>query len=230
MSTGLVYAPGSHASTGEIVALAEVAAARGRFYASHVRSEGQGSVDAIAEAVTIGERAGVPVQLSHHKAMGRDNWGTVHRTLAMIDAARGRGLDVTADQYPYTAASTTLSNLLPSWARNDGLEGMLAIFDDAGRRATLADEVRSGASDYDLEQVMVSSVGDGPNAGAAGRLLGDIAEADGADPTDTLFRLLAEERDRVQMVVFGMDEADVRTVLVHPQVAVASDGWTLDPA
>lgn len=230
LSTGLVYAPGSHADVAEIVALTEVAAARGRFYASHIRSEGDGSVDAVAEALTIGKRAGAAVQLSHHKAMGRDNWGKVGRTLAMIDEARDRGLDVTADQYPYLAASTTLSNLLPSWARNDGLDGMLAIFDDADRRATLADEVRSGASDYDLDQVMVASVPDGPNADAAGRMLVDVAESAGEQPTDTLFRLLADERDQVQMVIFGMDEADVRTVMTHPQVAVASDGWTLDPS
>ncbi|MBW3604642.1 MAG: D-aminoacylase [Actinobacteria bacterium] len=230
LSTGLVYAPGSHAGTDEIVALARVAAARGRFYASHIRSEGDGSIEAVAEALTIGARAGAAVELSHHKAMGRDNWGKVHRTLAMIDAARDGGLDVAADQYPYLAASTTLSNLLPAWARNDGLDGMLAIFDDPQRRAALADEVRSGASDYDLDQVMVASVPDGANADAAGRMLVDIAAADAADPTDTLFQLLAEERDRVQMVVFGMDEDDVRTVMTHPYVAVASDGWTLDPS
>lgn len=230
MSTGLVYAPGAHAATDEIVALTQVVAARGNFYASHVRSEGRGSVDAIAEALEIGQRSGAAVQLSHHKAMGRDNWGKVQRTLALIDDARKRGIDVTADQYPYLAASTTLSNLLPPWAREDGLDGMLAIFDHADRRATLVDAVHSGASDYDLDQVMISSVPDGPNAGAAGRMLVDVAADRADEPVDTLFRLLAQERDRVQMVIFGMDEADVRTVMVHPQVAVASDGWTLDPA
>jgi N-acyl-D-amino-acid deacylase len=150
LSTGLVYAPGSHAATDEIVELAEVAAAHGRFYVSHIRSEGDGSVDAVAEALEIGRRARTAVQLSHHKAMGRDNWGKVEGTLAMIDEARASGLDVTADQYPYVAASTTLSNLLPAWAREDGLDGMLAVFDDPERRERLADEVRSGASDYDL--------------------------------------------------------------------------------
>lgn len=229
LSTGLVYAPGSHADTDEIVALAEVAAAHGCFYVSHIRSEGDGSVDAVAEALEIGRRAGTAVQLSHHKAMGRDNWGTVERTLAMIDEARAVGLDVTADQYPYVAASTTLSNLLPAWAREDGLDGMLAIFDDAERRAQLAEEVRAGASDYDLDQVMISAVPDGANADAAGRMLVEVAGDAGERPTDTLFRLLADERDRVQMVIFGMDEDDVRTVMAHPQVAVASDGWTLDP-
>ncbi len=229
LSTGLVYAPGSHAEADEIVALAEVAAGRGRFYVSHIRSEGDGAVDAVAEALEIGRQAGAAVQLSHHKAIGRDNWGKVDRTLAMIDQARADGLDVTADQYPYVAASTTLSNLLPAWAREDGLDGMVAIFDDAERRARLAEEVEAGASDYDLDQVMISAVPDGANAGAAGRMLADIAADAGDRPTDTMFRLLAEERDRVQMVIFGMDEADVRTVMTHPQVAVASDGWTLDP-
>lgn len=229
LSTGLVYAPGSYADTDEIVALAEVAAAHGRFYVSHIRSEGDGSVDAVAEALEIGRRAGTAVQLSHHKAMGRDNWGKVGRTLTMIDEARAAGLDVTADQYPYVAASTTLSNLLPPWAREDGLDGMLAIFDDERRRELVAEEVHAGASDYDLDQVMISAVPDGANAEAAGRMLVEVAATAGERPTDTLFRLLAEERDRVQMVIFGMDEDDVRTVMTHPQVAVASDGWTLDP-
>jgi N-acyl-D-amino-acid deacylase len=230
LSTGLVYTPGSHADLHELVVLADVAGAHGRFYASHIRSEGDRSVAAVAEALEIGRRAGTPVQLSHHKAMGRANWGTVDTTLAMIDDARASGLDVTADQYPYVAASTTLSNLLPAWARVGGLDGMLAIFDDLDRRAHLAEGVRAGASDYDLDQVMISAVPQGENADAAGRMLVDVADAAGEQPTDTLFRLLAAERDRVQMVIFGMAEADVRAVMAHPQVAFASDGWTLDPA
>ena len=90
-------------------------------------------------------------------------------------------------------------------------------------------KIRAGASDYDLDQVMISAVPEGANAGTAGRMLVDVADDAGEDPTDTLFRLLADERDRVQMVIFGMGEDDVRTVMAHPQVAVASDGWTLDP-
>jgi N-acyl-D-amino-acid deacylase len=230
LSTGLVYAPGSHADTDEIVALAKVAADHGRFYASHIRSEGDDAVAAVREALDIGRRAGAAVQLSHHKAMGRANWGKVERTLAMIDDARADGLDVTADQYPYVAASTTLSNLLPAWAREDGLDGMLAIFGDPDRRGRLADEVRAGASDYDLDQVMISAVPPGANADAGGRMLVDVADGAGEDPVDTVLRLLAQERDRVQMVIFGMDEEDVRAVMRHPHVAVASDGWTLDPA
>ncbi|HEX6256087.1 MAG TPA: D-aminoacylase [Euzebyales bacterium] len=230
LSTGLVYAPGSHAGTDELVALAEVAAGHGRFYASHIRSEGDDSVAAVREALDIGRRSGAPVQLSHHKAMGRSNWGRVERTLAMIDDAHRDGLDVTADQYPYVAASTTLSNLLPAWAREDGLDGMLAIFDDPERRADLVHEVRAGASDYDLDQVVISAVPAGANADAGGRMLVDVAADAGEDPIDTVLRLLAQERDRVQMVIFGMDEDDVRTVMRHPHVAVASDGWTLDPS
>lgn len=231
LSTGLVYVPCSHASTQEVVVLARVAARYApRFFATHVRNEGDRVVDAVAEALEVGDAAGIAVQLSHHKAMGRDNWGTVHRTLAMIDGARDRGLDVAADQYPYVAASTTLSTLLPSWARDDGLDGMLALLDDPDSRAAVARTVAAGASDYDLDQVMISAVPDGTNAGAAGHMLVDVARAAGEQPIDTVLRLLADERDRVQMIAFGMDEDDVRTVMAHPQVAIASDGWTLDPS
>jgi N-acyl-D-amino-acid deacylase len=229
LSTGLVYPPGHDAHTDEIVALAGVAAVRGAFYASHIRGEGERVEDAVAEAIEIGRRGNVAVQLSHHKAMGRDNWGRVARTLQMIDQARRDGLDVTADQYPYTAASTTLSNLLPRRARQQGLEGMLALVDDPVQRRSLADEVVAGASDHHIDDVMISAVPPGPNTSAVGRMLTDVARDAGEHPVDTVFRLIRDERDRVQMVVFGMSEDDVRTVLRHPQVAVASDGWTLEP-
>ena len=229
LSTGLVYPPGYEADTAEIVELARVASARGAFYASHIRGEGDRVEDAVAEAIEIGRRGDVAVQLSHHKAMGRDNWGKVDRTLAMIDRARRDGLDVTADVYPYTAASTTLSNLLPRHARQQGLDGLLALIDDPAQRASLVDEMLAGSSDHDIGDVMVSAVPPGPNTPAVGRMLTDVARGCGERPVDAVFRLIAEERDRVQMVVFGMSEDDVRTVLGHPQVAVASDGWTLEP-
>src|SRR5215831_6145541 len=110
LSTGLIYEPGRYATTDEVIALGrEVAAAGGGLYATHMRNEADGLLDAVREAIRIGEEAGVPVQISHHKASGRRNWGRVRDSLALIDAARARGAEVTADQYPYTAGSTSLS-------------------------------------------------------------------------------------------------------------------------
>src|SRR5262249_46014331 len=108
-STGLFYAPGSFAPTDEVVALARIAGEHGGVYATQVRDEADKVRESIAEAIDVGAEAGVAVQISHHKAMGRRNWGAVRDTLGMVDAARARGVDVTSDVYPYTSASTTLA-------------------------------------------------------------------------------------------------------------------------
>src|SRR5206468_1360888 len=119
MSTGLIYEPGRYAATEEIVALAAEVAAVGGIYTTHMRNEGDGLLDAVAEAIRVGEEAGLPVEISHHKASGRANWGKVKESLAMIDAARERGVAVTIDQYPYTAGSTHLGAVV----QNGALEG-----------------------------------------------------------------------------------------------------------
>ena len=114
LSSGLFYEPGCHASADELVALAQEMARTGGVYTSHIRDEGPGLLDSIHEAIGVGRSARVPVQISHHKASGRSNWGRVRDSLQLIEAAREEGLDVTADQYPYTAASTTLYALVQS--------------------------------------------------------------------------------------------------------------------
>jgi N-acyl-D-amino-acid deacylase len=117
LSTGLIYDPGRFATTDEIVELARELRGTGALYATHVRDEGTGLLDSVGEAIAIGERAGIPVQISHHKASGRAAWGLVRQSLGLIESARARGVDVHADQYPYTAGSTVLAAV----ARNDGL-------------------------------------------------------------------------------------------------------------
>ena len=108
-STGLIYEPGRYSNTDELIRVGRrVMAGHRRLYATHMRDEGLGLLDAVAEAIAIGEEGGVPVQISHHKASTRAAWGLVKQSLALIDAARERGVDVTADQYPYTAGSTSL--------------------------------------------------------------------------------------------------------------------------
>lgn len=111
-STGLIYDPGRHATTEEVIALARIAGEAGGLYATHMRDEGRGLLASIRETIRIGEEAGLPAQVSHHKAAGRDAWGLVRESLRLLDEARARGLDVTADQYPYTAGSTVLAAVL----------------------------------------------------------------------------------------------------------------------
>src|SRR2546422_7766960 len=124
LSTGLIYEPSRYAKTDEIIALArELRGAAGGLYATHMRNEADGLLDAVREAIRIGEEAGVPVQISHHKASGRRNWGRVRDSLRLIEEARARGVDVTADQYPYTAGSTSLFAVLQNGGVRRGSPG-----------------------------------------------------------------------------------------------------------
>ncbi|MDR7495679.1 MAG: D-aminoacylase [Armatimonadota bacterium] len=233
LSTGLIYVPGSYARTDELVALAEVAARYGGFYSSHVRGEGDTLVGAIEEALEVGRRAGVPVQLSHHKASGRRNWGRVAQTLAMVDRARAAGQDVLADQYPYTAGSTTLAATVPAWAMQGGLDALLARLADPPTRERIRTEMAGGGApgerEFEPEAIMISALPPGPDSACEGMMLTEIAAARGEEPVDAALGLLERHRGAVQMVVFSMSEDDVRCVMRHPAVAIASDGWTLAP-
>lgn len=238
LSTGLIYVPGSYSETDEIVALAEVAARQGGFYSSHIRGEGETVVEAVQEALTIGREAGLPVQLSHHKALGRAHWGKVGTTLGLIDRARSEGQDVLADQYPYTAGSTTLAAILPRWAMEGGLPGLQARLADPAARARIRAAIAPDAGDtqapgdreFESDSILISALPDGPNKQYEGLMLTEIAARRGEAPVDSALHLIESEAGGIQMIIFGMAEDDVRTVMRHPAVAVASDGWTLHPA
>jgi len=237
LSSGLIYVPGSYSSTDELVHLAQVAARYGAFYSSHIRGEGDTLLDAIDEALTIGRQANVAVQLSHHKAMGRRNWGRVETSLGMIDRARAAGQDVLADQYPYTAGSTTLAAVMPKWAMEGGVDAMRRRVADPAVRSRIRSELaghtaeapRSGAREFDPESILISYIPDGPNKQYEGLMLPDIAAQRGEEAVDAVLHLLESEGGGVQMIAFAMSEDDVRRVMRHPAVAIASDGWTLSP-
>ena len=205
LSSGLVYEPGKFATTDELVALASTMAGTGALYASHIRDEGDHLVEAVAEALEIGRRAGVAVQISHHKAAGSANWGKVHESLSLIETARAAGQIVNADQYPYTAGSTTLESVLYNYVVvEDGAEG------DAVDGATLPGRslvVASCAGHPELQgRSMTDLAGDfGTTAAKAARRVLDLA------PTATA-------------ILHLMDETDVRTVLAHPSTVIGSDG------
>jgi N-acyl-D-amino-acid deacylase len=134
LSTGLIYIPGAYAKTIEIVRLAKIAARYNGVYASHMRDEGDAIIEAIEEALTIGRSANIPVEISHFKLSGQQNWGRSKETIPMIIKAREAGLDVTIDQYPYTASSTSLSTLLPDWILADGQDSIKARLANASIR------------------------------------------------------------------------------------------------
>src|SRR6476620_8020525 len=144
MSTGLRYIPGFYSNTDEVVALSKVAADSGGIYTSHLREEGLGLIEGVAEALEIGRRAHIPIVLTHHKAIGRMMWGKSVVTLAMVDSARKAGTDVMMDQYPYTASSTGLDILVPPWALAGGNAQLRARMNDP----ILKDSIIRGVIDY----------------------------------------------------------------------------------
>ena len=141
-STGLIYIPGTYAKTDEVVSLAKVAAKYHGIYTSHIRSESQQVFTAIDEAINVGKEAGMPVQISHFK-IGKPYWGQSDKTLAMIEKARAEGFDVSIDQYPYTASSTSLNSLIPSWALENGTDSILFRLHNPIIRKKIKDEMIS---------------------------------------------------------------------------------------
>ncbi|MGH7264084.1 MAG: N-acyl-D-amino-acid deacylase family protein [Candidatus Rokuibacteriota bacterium] len=232
LATGLIYAPGSFAETTEIVALAREAGRRGGFYASHIRGEGATLLDAVAEAIRIGREGALPVQVSHLKAAGRLQWGTVGQALDLIGSARREGLDVLADAYPYTASSTTLRTLLPDWALEGGVDTMLGRLADPPTRARIAADIDAGtggrenfAANVGWDGIMIALARSRPDA--EGRRLSEVARAWGVPATEAALRLIEVERGKAYMILFQLDEADVRQVLADPHVMVGSDGSAL---
>jgi len=198
LSSGLIYDPGRFAATDELVELATLLRGMGALYATHMRDEGMGLLDSVREAIEIGERAGVPVQISHHKAAGREAWGLVNQSLQLIEAAQARGLSVHADQYPYTAGSTVLS----------------AVFRD-GRFGG------PGLGALRAEDVVIASTASHPQW--EGQSFVELATAMHCDPATAAARVL-ETDAAVTVILHTMSEEDVRTVMRHPSTMIGSDG------
>jgi N-acyl-D-amino-acid deacylase len=230
-STGLVYAPSVYGSTDELIALARSMARRGGIYCSHIRGEAATLEEAVREAVRIGEEGGVPVQISHVKASGRDNWGKMDRVLRMIDDSRERGVAVTGDVYPYPAGSTKMDNLLPAWMHDGGIPRLLErLADPAARQRAIQDclvsgerwRTGSGAMGWDEIMIATCSRPDLP-----GIHLAELARRAGREPAQAMMDLVLEERAGVSMIVFSQSEDNVATVLGYAHSMIGSDSLSL---
>jgi N-acyl-D-aspartate/D-glutamate deacylase len=174
------------------------------------------------------------VQVSHVKAAGRPNWGRVERALGLIDQACADGLDVGADAYPYTASSTTIRALLPDWALEGGIAPMIARIADPATRARIRRDIESPETGQNLvdrvgwENVMIASAS--RRKDAEGRRISEIARAAGVDAVDAALQLIVDEAGHASMILFQLDEADVRRALGHPRVMIGSDGSALSPS
>lgn len=231
LSTGLIYPPGIYAKTPEIIALAKVAAEYGGVYDSHIRGEGKTLMTALDEALEIGEKAGIPVQISHHKIASKSIWGKSRETMKMFEDARARGVDVTVDQYPYKAGSTGLMTLLPPWVHNGGNEAALIRLRDPDQRERMRREIEEGipgwenfAGELGWENVYVTSVKTDENRAVEGMNMVEVKEHRGApDEFTALYELLLEEEGTAGMVIFYGDEEDVKHIMRHPLHMVGTD-------
>jgi dihydroorotase/N-acyl-D-amino-acid deacylase len=227
LATGMIYPPNSYAQTDELIELAKVAAQYGGIYTTHMRSEGTGLVQSIQENIAIAEGAHIPVHILHLKSAGIKNWGRMKDAVQMIAEARARGLEISADQYPYVASSTGLSTQLPQWAQDGGTQRMVERLNDPAERSRVRAAVVSGMSDPN--KMILASARSEANHKFEGHTIGEIAQMRTEDPADTVLNLLAEEKGRVGMVYFTMSEEDVRYAMQQPWVSFGSDGSAMQP-
>ncbi len=225
LSTGLIYPPCSYADEEELAALCSEMTRYGGFLVVHLRSEDAQLFEATEEMLRVSGKSGAPLHISHLKAGGRAQFGRAGELLARLEAARKRGIEVTFDQYPYTAGSTMLFAILPEWLQEGGPDKMIERLKDADIRQRILTEVATRTSStIDLSDIRVSAVGSQKNKHVEGRNLLELEEAMGRPLIDAVCDLLIEEDLNVSMILFIADEEDVQTILRHPLQIACTDG------
>jgi N-acyl-D-aspartate/D-glutamate deacylase len=232
MTTALIYPPSSFASTEELVAVAKVAGQYGGIYASHMRDEGRELLKAVDEAIAIGERGDLPVEIFHLKAAWQPGWGLLMtKAGAAIEAARARGVDVAADLYVYTAGGTGLEATIPTWAQEGGRAALIQRLADPSIRARLKQEIETGLPGWSnmveaaggWRGVVLSNAQNPDNAKYEGQSLAAIAKTRGVDPAEAAFDLVAQGEGRVMAIFHMMSEPDIETALRFPWTSIGSD-------
>jgi N-acyl-D-amino-acid deacylase len=231
MSTGLIYVPGTFAALDELLALGEELRRFDALYVSHIRDESDGLQTAVAEAIEIGEQSGIRAQVSHLKITGRRNAGRIGPAIELLEAARARGVRAHADVYPYVAGSTYLHQVLPPWAKVGGLGAMVERLRVQEQRQRIRHDIEheSGgwanqlAASGGWHNILIASVQNPARRSAEGRRVADLALQVDADPLEYTLDLLVDDRGATTMVVFHIDETDMRTALSWRWSAVGSD-------
>jgi len=229
ISTGLEYTPSGFASTEELIELCKVVAKYGGFYATHMRSEDQLVVEAVAEAVHIAEAAGLPLEISHLKACGTTNWWKLPMLFDLVERAKQRGLAVTADRYPYTAYSTGLAVNFPGWAMDGGSEAFVKRLRDPQERQKMRDETMEKMQGTTWEDILIVDANKETNKKFIGKTVREAAADLNKDPYEFSCDLLADEGGNIDIVGFGMSDETTEEVLKHPLVMLCSDGFALAP-
>lgn len=232
LSTGLIYIPGIYSKTSEVISLGQAASKYNGVYASHIRDEGDQVADAIEEAINIGRQANIPVQISHFKVTYKPNWGKSINTIAQVEKARQEGIDVTIDQYPYVASSTTLDTTVPEWAFSGGRDSLYFRLDDPATRARIKKEMVDGLKKKELKNYSYAVVARySPDESYNGKSISEInvlrgGKAKAEDEAETILNLI--KSGRVQMVYFSMNEDDLQRIMKYPFSMIASDAGIVE--
>lgn len=232
ISTALIYPPASYSKTEQLIELAKVVGKYGGVYSSHIRGEGKELVQSIEEAIAIGEKGGVPVEIYHLKAAYQPGWGTLMQQAGeTIEKARARGLDVAADMYLYTAGGTSLSAVIPAWASEGGRDKLLERLKDPAIRARLKNEIKTESPGWwniveaagGWEHVVVASIANPENKRFENKSIAQIAKEWNKDPADAAFDIVLESGNRSGALFHLMSEPDVETAIKYPWISFGSD-------
>lgn len=239
LSTALIYPPLSYAKTPELVEIAKVAGQYGGIYSSHMRDEGKGVLGAVREAIEIGEKGRLPVEIYHLKVAYKPGWGVLMQKVgALVDSARARGVDIAADMYVYTAGGTGLEATIPAWAHEGGVDSLKARLARPDVRARLKREIRTGSPGWwniveaagGWDGVVLVNARNAENARFEQKSLTRIAKELGKEPADAAFDLVAQGKGRVLAIYHMMGEPDIETALRFPWTSIGSDaGSALKP-
>jgi len=222
-----------YAKTDELIEEAKVVSRYGGIYGTHLRGEGDTVLDSIREAIEIGEKANVPVEIFHIKVAGSNNWGRMPELVALINSARARGVDINANQYPYIAANHPTLPLLPPWALEGGLDKTMERLRDPQLRIRIKHDIENGLPDWysnyvrqsgGWQGIVIGATHTDKNASLPGKTVEEIGRIREKDPAEAFFDLLLEEHGQVTCMPFMMNEKDVQTALREPWVDIASDG------
>lgn len=229
ISTGLFYVPGSFSSTSEVISLSKIAASYGGIYISHMREEAVDVLKSVNETINIGIEAKIPVQITHHKIIGKDNWGLSYETLKLVDNAIEEGVKVSIDQYPYTASQTSIRALIPQWAQAGGRNSLLDRIDDPKTRQLIIDEI--------IERILFDRGGGHPknifisksswNTSMEGKNLAELCVERNLEPSPYNAAIVVFEIIKgggATAVYHAINSDDVDRIMQHPMTSIASDG------
>ena len=231
MSTGLYYTPSGYAQADELRELMQVVADKGGFHASHIRNEAEGIKQALEEVIEPGLACGAPTHISHLKMAGRENWSKCDQMIEVLERGRQKGLDLTCDVYPYDRSSTTILSLIPPWAREGGIAGLLKRLGSPGQREAIREQMRHGAPGWEsslrnagFEGITISSVHSGQRKDLEGVTLAKAAEQAGRDPFDYTLDLVVEQSGAINVICSSMCEENVAQLIKLPFAMIGSDG------